>query len=103
MDQQPVVLLAESDALISMDLSDTLEKAGYRVLGPADTVAAVMYLLEQERPTVAVIDVVLKDGSCTELAHTLRHRAVPFLLHSAYRQDQQLAGEFQGVLRPRVE
>src|SRR4051812_27343171 len=95
--QQPVVLLAEGDAVIGMDLSDALERAGYRVLGPADTAAEALRLLEQEKPTVAVIDVVLKDGSCTELAHTLRRLDVPFLIHSGWQQDERLASDFQGA------
>jgi CRP-like cAMP-binding protein/ActR/RegA family two-component response regulator len=97
MDRQPVVLLAESDAVIGMDLSDALERAGYRVLGPVNTAAEALRLLVQEKPTIAVIDVILKDGRCTELAHTLRRLDVPFLVHSGSQQDERLASEFQGA------
>ena len=95
--QQPVVLLAESDAVIGMDLSDALEKAGYRVLGPVSTIAEALALLEQDSPALAIIDVALKDGRCTGLARVLRQRSVPFLVHSAARQDQRLTGDFQSV------
>ena len=96
-DQQPVVLLTETDAMIGADLSDALEKAGYRVLGPVGTMAEALHLLEQDKPTLAVIDVLLKDGRCTALVRELRQRSVPFLVHSGCRQDQRLAADFQGA------
>lgn len=97
MDQPSVVLLAESDAVIGMDLSDALEQAGYRVLGPADTVPEALHLLEQEAPALAVLDVQLKDGRCTQLIRDLRARGVPFVVHSAARQDQRLNGDVRGA------
>ena len=95
--QPPVVLLTESDALIGADLSDALEKAGYRVLGPLDTMAEALRVLEQDKPSLAVIDVLLKDGRCSALVRELRQRGVPFLVHSSCRQDQRLAGDFVGA------
>jgi CRP-like cAMP-binding protein len=97
MRQRSVVLLTESDAVIGMDLSDALERAGYRVLGPADTTGEALRLLAQEEPSVAIIDVTLKDGRCTELAHTLRRLGMPYLVHSDRWQDECLANDFQGV------
>lgn len=97
--RRPAVLLAESDAVIGMDLSDALERAGYRVLGPADTTAEALRLLVQEKPTVAVIDAVLRDGSCADLARTLRRLDVPFLVHSDWQRDEQLASDFRGAPR----
>lgn len=97
LDQQPSVLLTEDDALVGMDLSDTLEQAGYRVLGPAASAAEALNLLEQETPTLAVLDIMLKDGPCTELVRELRRRGVPFLVHSGCYQDEPLASEFHGV------
>src|SRR5213080_3843618 len=95
--QQPVVLLADADAVLGVDLSDALEKAGYRVLGPADTMMEALRLMERDQPTLAIIDVLLKDGHSTALARELRQRGVPFLVHSGCRQDQRLAGDFQGA------
>jgi len=97
MDQPIVVLLAESDAVIGMDLSDALEQAAYRVLGPADNTAEALRLLEQETPTLAVLDVQLKDGRCTQLIRELRARGVHFVVHSGARQDQRLNGDVRGA------
>src|SRR3954451_13183428 len=96
-DQQPVVLLTESDALAGMDLGDALEKAGYRVLGPVDTVAEALNLLEQATPTLAILDLLLRDGSCTGLAGELRRRGVPFLVQPEDPLAEPLASGFQGA------
>ena len=97
MTQQPVVLLTEDDALVATDLRDALEKASYRVVGPLATTREALSLIEEEAPTLAIIDIMLRDGPCTELARALRQRGVPFLVHSGCRPDEPLAGDFQGV------
>ena len=96
-DQKPVVLLAGLDAVINVDTADALIAAGYAVLGPVSTQAEALQMLEQDGPTLAVIDVVLRDGSCTELTRVLRDRGVPFLVHSDYRQDQCLGSDLGSV------
>ncbi|MHC2017730.1 helix-turn-helix domain-containing protein [Methylobacterium sp. CM6247] len=93
----PAVLLAEADASVAMDLSDTLEQKGYRVLGPFATGAETLSSLMRETPTLAIIDVVLKDGACTELARELRQRGISFLVHSACRPDRSFVPDCQGV------
>ena len=97
LDQPNVVLLAECDPIVGMDLSDALAQASYRVLGPADTTAAALRLLEQVTPNLAVLDVQLKDGRCTQLIRELRARKVPILVHSGSRQDQRLNGDVRGA------
>lgn len=95
--QQPLVLLAEPDALVGMDLSDALKTAGYSVLGPFPTTSEALAAVEQASPALAVIDVVLRDGVCTSLERELRQRGVPFLVHSGLQQDEPRAMGFQGV------
>ncbi|MBB2965106.1 helix-turn-helix domain-containing protein [Methylobacterium sp. R2-1] len=97
LDEQPSVLLTEEFPLVGMDLSDSLEQAGYRVLGPATTAAEALSLLEQETPTLAVIGIAFRDTLCTALVHALRQRGVAFLVHSGYRQDDLLADAFRDV------
>ena len=66
--QQPVVLIAEADSLVGLDLSDVLKTAGYGVLGPFATSGEALAALGQNSPTLAVIDNALRDGFCTSLA-----------------------------------
>ena len=95
--QQPTVLIAEPDALVSIDLSDALENAGYQVLGPFATTASAVTAVEQQCPTLAIVDVTLRDGPCIALIHQLRQRGVPFLVHSAHQPHQPHPVSFQGA------
>ena len=89
------VLLVESEALISLDLCETLQEAGYAVIGPANTMVGALFLLQREKPQLAVIDAFVKDGSCTALADLLRRSGVPFLIHSVYEPRECPAPEFR--------
>ena len=86
MPRPPVVLVVEDEFLIAMDLELLLERHGWRVLGPAATVAAALRLLEQseEPPDAALLDVNLQDELVTPVAAALKGRGVPFVLASAY-------------------
>lgn len=79
--EQPAVLLTEANAIVGMDLTDALERAGYRVLGPLASAAEALSLLKRETPTLAIVDVMLRDGRCPGLVRELRQRGVPFLVH----------------------
>lgn len=95
--QQPVALIANADSSVGMDLSDALQAAGYRVLGPFGTEEDALAALSEDRPKLAVIDVALRDGPCTALVQELRRRRVGFLVHSALPQSKSLPDSFQGV------
>ncbi|WP_027172099.1 helix-turn-helix domain-containing protein [Methylobacterium sp. 10] len=95
--RQPIVLLAEADALVAADLGDMLRRKAYCVLGPFRTGAEALPSLMRETPTLAIVDIMLKDGACTDLLRELRQRRIPFLVHSAYQPDQSLAPDCQGV------
>ena len=96
-DRQPLVLLAEADALIAADMSDALAQAGYRVLGPFGTTPEALAVLGEERPALAVVDVKLRDGLCTALGLALRERGIPIVVHSGFQSDEPQARDFHGV------
>lgn len=79
-----LILVVEDEVFVALDFVATLEEAGYRVLGPAPSVAAALKLLSQERPDAAVLDVSLRDGMVTPVARLLRVMDVPFVVASAY-------------------
>jgi len=95
--QQPLVLLAEADALVAEDLGDALSEAGYRVLGPFATTAESLTAIKWESPALAVVDVKLRDGFCTALGHDLRQRDIPILVHSDLPQDDPRTLGFRGL------
>ncbi len=88
------VLLTEDEALIGLDLSDILEGAGYRVIGPAATVAEALSFMRRDTPQMAIIDVRLRDGDCMDIVRDLRQRGVPFVVHSGCQVDEPFAAEF---------
>ena len=90
------VLLIEDETLISLDLCDTLVQAGYAVIGPATTVAGAMFLLRQQTPHLAIVDVLLRDGPCSEIADQLRARHVPFVVYSGYGRHAATIASFSG-------
>jgi DNA-binding response OmpR family regulator len=83
-----VVLVVEDEFLIAMDLGLLLEGRGYRVLGPAATVAEALRLLDGDggegTPDVALLDANLRGEPVTPVAARLRALGVPFVLASVY-------------------
>ena len=79
-----LVLVVEDEFLIAMDLELLLRRHGWRVLGPAATVAEALRLLADERPDVALLDLNLQGELVTPVAEELRAQDVPFVLASAY-------------------
>lgn len=79
------VLLVEDEALIALNEEDILTEAGFAVTGSFDTCSAALDALDHQTFDVAVLDVSLRDGPCTELARRLRERGTPFVIHSVHR------------------
>ena len=90
---QKTVLIVEDEFLIAMDLKLLLEVHRWRVMGPVATVQGALRLLEEELPSVALLDVNLGNEFVTLVAETLKTRAVPFVLASAYDRPEQFGGE----------
>ena len=80
-----LVLVVEDEFLIATELERLLGRHGWRVLGPAATVAQALHLLDGgSQPAVALLDVNLGGELVTPVAAALRDRGVPFVLASAY-------------------
>lgn len=79
-----LILVVEDEVIIAMDLRRRLEEHGFRVLGPAPTVAVALDLLEKAAPDLALLDVNLRGQMVTPVADRLQARGVPFILASAY-------------------
>jgi DNA-binding response OmpR family regulator len=86
------VLVAEDDAIIGFDITDALEAAGYAILGPARSCSDAFSWLENSLPDIAILDAMLQDGACTELAQELQNREIPFIIYSGRRHNEFTAG-----------
>jgi len=85
------VLVVEDEALIAMDLQALLEDAGYRVLGPANSTAAAMALLDGNEPDVALLDVNLGRSDVFGVANELATRKTKLIFltgHTAQKLPQ---------------
>ena len=87
------MLVVEDEFLVALDLTMVLERGGWLVLGPAATIAEALRLLDDELPTVALLDVALKEATVTPVAEALRARNVPFVVASAYSRPELVGGE----------
>lgn len=89
---QQTVLIVEDEYLIALDLQCMLESHGWRVIGPAATVLDALALLEDELPSVALLDVNLGAELVTPVAVVLQRYGVPFAVASAYATPEQYGG-----------
>lgn len=76
-----VALLLEDEPLISIDVEETLEEAGFAVTTVMSCRDADDWL-NMCRPDVAIVDIELKDGPCTRVVERLIAADVPFIVHS---------------------
>ncbi|WP_417523190.1 HWE histidine kinase domain-containing protein [Marinovum sp.] len=90
------VLVVDDEPLIALDIAEGLDRAGYKVLGPANSVAQARTLLSQSRCAAAVLDVNLGRETSVPLAKELRSLGIPFIAVSGYSASQ-LPEEFEGV------
>lgn len=90
---QKTVLIVEDEYLIAMDLQLMVERLGWRVIGPVASVRGALRLIEDELPSVALLDVNLGTELVTPVAEALKARNVPFAVASAYDRPEQFGGE----------
>ncbi|TGS71520.1 response regulator [Mesorhizobium sp. M3A.F.Ca.ET.174.01.1.1] len=89
---QKTALIVEDEFLIAMDLKAMVERRGWRVLGPVATVANAQRLLEEELPSVALLDIHLGNEVVTPVAEMLSSLGIPFAVASAYDRPDLAGG-----------
>jgi len=83
-----IVLVVEDDYYVASDTVAALRGAGAEVLGPCPTEEEALRLLEDETPTVVVLDLNLGGGGPRfEIAHKLVKQGTPFVFLTGYDQD----------------
>src|SRR4051794_7845853 len=78
------VIVAEDEAVIALDLEESLRSLGCVVCTAVSSGAEVLDLVRREHPDVVLLDLGLADGFAGPLAAALRAEGVPFVLTTGY-------------------
>lgn len=78
----PSILVFEDEPLIALDIEDMLDREGYTNLTILTSCAAGHDYLANYTPSLAIVDIQLKDGDCTEIVKILASRNVPLIVAS---------------------
>ena len=73
------VLVVEDEALLAMDLADTLDTAGFEVVGPVGDVDDALALIETDSIDFAILDINLGPRTSEAIAQRLKTSGTPFI------------------------
>src|SRR5579872_2061864 len=96
------ILIAEDEALVSMDLAIEVEEAHALAVGPVASCAEALALMDRERVDGAILDIQLTDGDVSPVAEALLARGAVVLLHTASPTPERLVhvAELEAVPKP---
>ena len=78
-----LILIAEDEAVISLEIENTFKAAGARVR-ICRTVEDAMVVVEDADLAAAVVNHVLRDGESSPVCQRLKERDIPFVLFSGF-------------------
>ena len=78
------VLILEDEPELALALEDALEKQGFEVVGPAHSCEAALELLWTGGADVAILDILIGEGTCEVVANELRLSGIPWAFASDF-------------------
>jgi two-component sensor histidine kinase/CheY-like chemotaxis protein len=93
------ILLVEDEALVALQLQSDVERAGYRVIGPARSLKHGLVLALQENIDAALLDVSLGRETSAAIADELLSRKVPFAFTTGYSDSTMLPEHLRSIPR----
>jgi len=93
-----LVLVAEDQPFIALDLAFAIEDAGGIVVGPAATSEEALALVGTATVTAAILDVNLVDGDCSRVVEVLLSLDFPFIIHTAVELPPAFSARFSGLV-----
>ena len=93
-----VILVAEDQPFIALDIALAVEDAGGAVAGPASSVAETLALIGAGTVAGAILDVSLTDGDITPVVEELVERGIPMVLQSGVGLPPGLAARFPDLV-----
>jgi DNA-binding response OmpR family regulator len=94
-----VILVIEDEPLIAIDIQQTFEDAGARVI-LAPTVAAALVAIQEPDLSAAIVDHALGDGDSSEICDRLKQLNVPFVTYSGFPEVDGLCADAAHVPKP---
>jgi DNA-binding response OmpR family regulator len=91
------ILILEDEPLIALDHDQHAEQAGFTQVMIFSTCASAHEWLQTHTPSVALLDVRLRDGPCSEVATLLRNKDVPFVVCSGSSKEDVDPAFRQGI------
>jgi|SoimicMinimDraft_9_1059737.scaffolds.fasta_scaffold28973_2 CheY-like chemotaxis protein len=73
------VLVVEDEFLVALELSRIVERAGYSVVGPAESVDATRKVLAQQEVDLALLDINLRGELVFPIAEYLEAHGLPYI------------------------
>ena len=93
-----LVLIAEDQIFIALDLALAVEDAGGEVAGPVTSVKDALVLFETRPITAAILDFNLTDGEITPVAMLLLDANIPTIIQSGVGIPPELAMRFPDLV-----
>jgi chemotaxis family two-component system sensor kinase Cph1 len=97
------VLVVEDDSLIALVMTDQITELGYRVVGPACTMAEARHLAQTAAIDGALLELNLNGVLSEEIADILSRRKIPFVFITGYNRPPAGAYADVGVLHKPFE
>ena len=76
------VLIVEDEGLVSLMLEDLMRDMGARVIDVFAAAADALAALRASDYDCAILDIIVRDGTCEPVADLLAERGIPFLFSS---------------------
>lgn len=89
-----LILVAEDEPFIALDVALAVEDAGGEVAGPAASVREALALIESLPIVAAILDVNLADGDISPVAERLIIAGIPVILQTGIGLPPKLAARF---------
>lgn len=93
------VMIVDDEALILMDLAQTVEQLGHKVHSKSTTLDGAEASLERDAPDAALLDIDVAGRPVWPVARKARSLGVPVIFISANLDHAELKGEFADCSR----
>ncbi len=93
-----LVLVAEDEPFIALDLALAIEDAGGEVIGPAASVEEALALINSRAVTAAILDVNLADQNIAPVAEILLELEIPVILQTGVEAPPELVARFPDLV-----